>query len=653
MRTIVLITGLLLLAGSLFAQPEYYMSNMTVDDCEGYLFDSEQGDIGGNYDHNENYTFTICIPGADQIIMTFYSFCTEANFDSLRIYDGPDTLSNQIGPAYTGEEEPPTIIATSGCLTLNFISDPSVTCTGWVAFWETEVIIPQPPDILPLANLPCESTSLTIEFAEPVPCADIVPGAFFISGPQTPAITSATPLDCNNGFATQVELTFNPMIDFSGNYEIHFVSSKTVCTTTYTLESVEPFSVVDCPLNVVLELDAMGVCVGDELTINALASGGDPNTYVFEWTPNVSNSETATITLNNPGILSVTVTDGNGATASDSILLTPNPPPTLSMGDTTLCSSTEPFQLTANPPGGVWEGLGIGEDNMDSGIYDISMVGSGGDIVTYTDPNGCQTQIQIQIVQLNQGPDEAACPGAPPFQVMGGQPNGGVWSGPFITPDGVFTPPDTAGVFEVVYTHPNGCTGIKEIGVDTISFPPMDTICQSVGVFFLEGNPYGGRWFGPGLIDSLTGEFDPNEAGPGQHTFVYQIQGCLDSMSFFIKEINALWNFSACPEQPPFILPGNWTPMGEGVWSGVGIVDPVTGLYDPSIPGDGFDDVLTFTADNGCEDNRTVFVRQTEVGVESIEFCPEDDPIVLNFENTQRTPGGGEWTGAGTRSGCG
>jgi hypothetical protein len=194
MRQILLIlTGLLLGAFSASSQPEYNMANLIVDDCEGFLLDSDAGDIGDTYDHNENFTFTICIPDADQIIMDFLSFCTEADFDSLRLYDGPDTLSMQIGPAYSGEEDPPTIVATSGYLTVNFVSDPNVACTGWVAHWYTEIEVPEPPDILPIGNVPCESNSMIITFDEPQPCDSLYAGAFSIVGPQSPTITSVVP----------------------------------------------------------------------------------------------------------------------------------------------------------------------------------------------------------------------------------------------------------------------------------------------------------------------------------------------------------------------------------------------------------------------------------------------------------------------------
>ncbi|MEL6842779.1 MAG: hypothetical protein AAFP02_06150, partial [Bacteroidota bacterium] len=63
------------------------MSNLTVDDCKGFLLDSEDGSLAGHYDHDENYTFTICLPGNGTVTLIFSDFCTEVNYDSLRIFD--------------------------------------------------------------------------------------------------------------------------------------------------------------------------------------------------------------------------------------------------------------------------------------------------------------------------------------------------------------------------------------------------------------------------------------------------------------------------------------------------------------------------------------------------------------------------------------
>ena len=51
------------------------MSNQTVYDCEGTLSDSEaNSQQAGWYDHNENFTFTICPNGASSIIIDFSFF---------------------------------------------------------------------------------------------------------------------------------------------------------------------------------------------------------------------------------------------------------------------------------------------------------------------------------------------------------------------------------------------------------------------------------------------------------------------------------------------------------------------------------------------------------------------------------------------------
>jgi len=87
-----------------------------------------------NYYDNENYSFTISPTGAVQTTLNFLSFTTEANYDTLWLYDGPSTSSPLIG-AYHGTNSPGLITSSGSSLTLRFKSDGSTRAAGWMAVW--------------------------------------------------------------------------------------------------------------------------------------------------------------------------------------------------------------------------------------------------------------------------------------------------------------------------------------------------------------------------------------------------------------------------------------------------------------------------------------------------------------------------------------
>ena len=646
-RICTLVTLFCLFGMFAYAQPTYYMDNLTVDDCKGFLLDSENGDVGGNYDHNENFTFSICIPGVPEITLNFTSFCTELDFDYMRFYDGPDTLSAQIGPVYTGEVEPPPITATSGCLTVNFISDPSVTCTGWFASWCVEPPIPEPVPIETIGTIPCESNSLIITFAEPIPCNEITAAAFSIIGPQSPSVISATPSPCTGGTASTVVLTLDNPISSSGNYTLTYTTIyEDPCTDATPLVSQQNFSVVDCPLSITVTADANPICEGACTFLLVEAFGGGSSTYNYNWNPSLPNSTNVEVCPNISTTYTVTVTDNNGASAVNSIFVEIQGAPTIINNDTTICQSADPFFLTANPVGGTWSANGIDEDSQENGYYDPSLVPYLRDTITYADAAGCSSRIFIDFTPLDQGNDDASCPGEAPFYVSGGLPVGGTWSGLNITTDGLFTPPADSGSFLVTYTHPNGCAGSKWINVGEIEMPALDSICQSTPAFMIPVTPFGGTWAGTGIVDEDTGMFDPEVGIQGDNVLVYTINGCVDSINLIIKAIDAAWDFSACPDQAPFILEGDWNPTG-GLWSGAGIIDPLTGLYDPSILPNFTNDTLLYFVD-GCIDSRIAYIRQTEIYIEdTIHFCVYDDPIEVSRNVMDYVPCCGIWTGAG------
>ncbi|CAN5126719.1 hypothetical protein BH09BAC5_BH09BAC5_23080 [soil metagenome] len=115
--------------GPSFTTPDCQYSDFN---CTGSFDDT--GGPSGNYSGNEDYTFMIAPANAQNVTINFSSFDLELNFDSLFIYDGPNTSSPLIG-TYTGTSSPGTITSTDTAMTLHFISDPFVNNTGFTSTW--------------------------------------------------------------------------------------------------------------------------------------------------------------------------------------------------------------------------------------------------------------------------------------------------------------------------------------------------------------------------------------------------------------------------------------------------------------------------------------------------------------------------------------
>ncbi len=116
--------------------PTYNMTNGTISTCSGTFYDPNGT---GNYSNSTGLiTQTFCSdqPG-EQIILDFsaYGFQVETNYDFLNIYDGVGTGGTQLWNSQTsgGSTNPGVITSTTGCLTITFSSDGSVTYQGWQA----------------------------------------------------------------------------------------------------------------------------------------------------------------------------------------------------------------------------------------------------------------------------------------------------------------------------------------------------------------------------------------------------------------------------------------------------------------------------------------------------------------------------------------
>lgn len=151
---------LILLNSFLVFSQDYLMQNGTINTCSGTFYDS--GGAAGNYSNDETFVFTICPENPGQFIqLNFTVFSTQQNLDILNIYNGSDTTAPTFGAFSGGPAQSPNFVSattdnTSGCVTIEFISNDSATTTGWEAtiscFEPCQTIVSQIDSATPTPN---------------------------------------------------------------------------------------------------------------------------------------------------------------------------------------------------------------------------------------------------------------------------------------------------------------------------------------------------------------------------------------------------------------------------------------------------------------------------------------------------------------------
>lgn len=120
----------------------YLLNNNTlVNTCGGLFYDS--GGPSADYGKFDSFTKTFCSNSGNCLKMIFTSFILRSG-DIMTIYDGPTVASPLVG-TYQNSPIPGTILSSTGCLTIKFLSNGNNQIdAGWAATISCEVC-PTPP----------------------------------------------------------------------------------------------------------------------------------------------------------------------------------------------------------------------------------------------------------------------------------------------------------------------------------------------------------------------------------------------------------------------------------------------------------------------------------------------------------------------------
>lgn len=354
----------------------------------------------------------------------------------------------------------------------------------------------------------------------------------------------------------------------------------------------------------------------------------------------------------------------------DSLELTVFPRHMVEAGpDQTFCLANVDEALpTPIPTGGTWSGAGV--TNPTLGLFNPSLVGLGTHTVYYTDTNanGCvgRDSLLVNVIPItpaDAGEDTMLCRNGALFPLSGT----GDWSSTapgFIAPS-AFDPTVASGSFALIYTLFAG-TSCEDS--DTLQITVVDTalveagpnldVCIDTSSFNLTGAiPPAGIWSGNGIIDPVTGLFDPslvpvNQAVSISYTFTDPTTDCqsVDIRTITVRPlpaVNAGSDTLYCLVPAPQLLPT--ASPANGFWSGPGLLNANTGLIDPLAIGiNVVNFVYTFQDGFNCTNTDTVQVTiaspdSASVGFNDTSICVND----LTFALSSFTPAGGDWFGAG------
>jgi len=198
----------------------------------------------------------------------------------------------------------------------------------------------------------------------------------------------------------------------------------------------------------------------------------------YQWQ---DNSALQTFTATQAGTYTVVVTDVNSCSSSDTLLVSQNPLPVVTLGnDTAYCIGT-PFSLTLNAqnPGASYQW----QDNSTGQTFAVT--GAGQFNVLVTDANSCQNSDTLVVIEnalpvVNLGTDTSICGNVAVNILLDAQNHGST----FVWQDNSGNQTFSAtqfGTYSVLVTDGNGCSASDTLQINALPFPSVSITETQVG----------------------------------------------------------------------------------------------------------------------------------------------------------------------------
>ncbi|HRY34142.1 MAG TPA: hypothetical protein P5531_14345, partial [Bacteroidales bacterium] len=317
-----------------------------------------------------------------------------------------------------------------------------------------------------------------------------------------------------------------------------------------------------------------------------------------------------------PGIYQVIAFDPGGtftAMMAGSAMLLPYPSPIATIGGDVTVPPGTPVLLTVNFLAGLapftftiagngfelstFYGIDqnpffIAVNPFETTFYTITAITDYMGCSSFQLPGGALVTVIEQVVVTWDTPLESQCEDDTEYELTGGLPPGGNYSGPGVSGTNFDASVAGPGLHTLIYTYsdPFGMVGSASQDIMVYPLPFVDILpvppqCDNGPPVPLEGIPPGGTFSGPGVDNNM---FHPQLTGPGnwevQYTYIDQASGCMGSA---VEEIMVNPSPQAdilpvgpqCDNGPPVPLEG--IPPG-GTFSGPGVDN---NLFHPQLTG--------------------------------------------------------------------